>query len=107
MARTSAPPGTRQQPGLCAHLRFELGKLPCARVASIDAFTWTYAPSVSTVLQPSSAPTITVLGTIELANARFRRFSPLPSTGANDALYRFTVDLYVERMALRLVQYEG
>jgi hypothetical protein len=147
--------GTRQQPWLCANFRFQLGKLPCARVASIDSFTWTCTPAASPVFQPSSGPTITVpdlrlsisaadyddwadaahrwfvdgqhlagdemqglitlltpdlqtpLGTIALSNVGFRRFAQLPSTGGNDALYRFTVDLYVERMALRLVQYEG
>jgi hypothetical protein len=147
--------GTKQQPWVCSNFRFELGSLPCARVASIESFTWSCTPTVATVFQPASGPTINVpdlrlsisaadydawaeaaqqwfieghhlqgdemhglitlltpdlqtpLGAIELINVGFKRFSQLPSAGGNDALYRFTVDLYVERMALRLVQYEG
>ena len=147
--------GTRQQPWVCSNFRFELGSLPCARVASIESFTWTCTPTLATVFQPAPGPTIEVpdlrlsisaadyeawadaahlwfvdghhlqgdemhglitlltpdlqtpLGAIELFNVGFRRFSQLPSAGGNDALYRFTVDLYVGRMALRLVQYEG
>ncbi len=147
--------GTRQQPWVCSNFRFELGTLPCARVASIESFTWTCTPMPATVLQPAPGPTIVVpdlrlsisaadydawaeaaqhwfidgrhaeademhglitlltpdlqtpLGSIELINVGFKRFSQLPSAGGTDALYRFTVDLYVERMALRLVQYEG
>ena len=147
--------GARQQPWLCSSFRFELGTLPCARVASIESFTWLCTPTAATVFQPSGGPTITVpdlrlsisaadydawaqaaehwfidgqhgavderdglitfltpdlqtpLGTIALGNVGFRRFSPLPPPGGGDALYRFTVDLYVERMSLHLLQYEG
>jgi len=49
----------------------------------------------------------TPLGEIVLGNVGFKRFSPLPAADGSDALYRFTVDLYVERMSLRLVQFEG
>jgi hypothetical protein len=49
----------------------------------------------------------TPLGEIVLGNVGFKRFSQLPAADGSDALYRFTVDLYVERMALRLVQFEG
>lgn len=49
----------------------------------------------------------TPLGEIVLGNVGFKRFSPLPAADGSDALYRFKVDLYVERMSLRLVQYEG
>ncbi len=149
------PSGTRQQPWVCSNFRFELGSLPCARVASIESFTWACTPTVASVFQPTPGPTISVpdlrlsisaadydawaeaaqqwfidghhleademhglitlltpdlqtpLGSIELINVGFKRFSQLPSPGGTDALYRFTVDLYVERMALRLVQYEG
>ena len=147
--------GTRQQPWLCSNFRFELGTLPCARVASIESFTWRCTPAAATVFQPQPAPTIDVpdlrvaisaadydawaqaaqswfidgnclegdemsgmitlltpdlqtpLGAILLGNVGFKRFSQLPSAGAGDALYRFTVDLYVERMSLQLLQYEG
>jgi len=147
--------GTRQQPWVCSNFRFALGALPCARVASIDSFTWLCTPTASTVFQPVPGPTLTVpdlrlsisaadydawaqaaqrwfidgkhlegdemnglitlltpdqqtpLGTIALANVGFKRFSQLPPAGSGDPLYRFTVDLYVERMSLRLVQYEG
>ena len=147
--------GTRQQPWLCANFRFELGALPCARVASIESFKWTCPPAVASVFQPAPRPTIAVpdlrlsisaadydawaqaaqdwfidgnhlegnemhglitlltpdlqtpLGSIELFNVGFKRFSQLPATGGADVVYRFTVDLYVERMAFRLVQYEG
>jgi len=146
--------GTRQQPWVCSNFRFELGSLPCARVASIDAFTWTCSAAPSTVFQPTPRPVVTVpdlrlsisaadydawaqaaqawfvdgrhrpsdelhglitlltpdlqtpLGAIELSNVGFKRFSQLPATGGTDAVYRFTVDLYVERMAFSLVQYE-
>lgn len=142
---------TRQQPWVCSNFRFALGTLPCARVASIESFTWrcAAAPGRKTVvvtvpdlriavsladydawaraaqtgfvasrrLEESDAmdgvitllaPDLqTPLGEIRLAGAGFKRFSHLPAAPGNDALYRFTVDLYVERMALRLVQYEG
>lgn len=49
----------------------------------------------------------TPLGEIVLGNVGFKRFSQLPAADGSDALYRFTVDLYVERMSLRLVQFEG
>jgi hypothetical protein len=147
--------GTRQQPWLCSNFRFELGSLPCARVASIESFTWRCMPAAATVFQQHPAPSIAVpdlrlsisaadydawaqaaqrwfvdgrhlqgdelsgmitlltpdlqtpLGAILLGNVGFKRFSQLPSAGGGDALYRFTVDLYVERMALQLLQYEG
>jgi hypothetical protein len=147
---------TKQQPWLCSNFRFELGALPCARVASIESFTWLCTPaSAANVFQPVPGPTITVpdlrlsisaadydawaqaaqhwfvdghhgeademngliilltpdlqtpLGAITLSNVGFKRFSQLPPSAGGDALYRFTVDLYVERLALRLLQYEG
>ena len=49
----------------------------------------------------------TPLGEIVLGNVGFKRFSQLPAADGSDALYRFTVDLYVERMSLRLMQFEG
>lgn len=49
----------------------------------------------------------TPLGEIVLGNVGFKRFSQLPAADGSDALYRFTVDLYVERMSVRLVQFEG
>ena len=150
------PIGAKQQPWLCSNFRFELGKLPCARVASIESFTWSCTPSAAAgVFPPESAATITVpdlrlsisaadydawadaarawfidgnhlegdemsgmitlltpdlqtpLGTITLGNVGFKRFSQLPPASGSDPVYRFTVDLYVERMALSLLQYEG
>jgi len=146
--------GSRQQPWLCSNFRFELGSLPCARVASIESFTWRCTPPAAAVFQPPPstievpdlrvaisaadydawaqaaqrwfidgnhlegdemsgmitllAPDLqTPLGAIALGNVGFKRFSQLPSAGGGDALYRFTVDLYVERMSLQLLQYEG
>ena len=147
--------GTKQQPWLCSNFRVELGTLPCARVASIESFTWLCTPTAATVFQPVSRPTITVpdlrlsisaadydawadaaqrwfvdghhlegdemsgmitlltpdlqtpLGAIMLDNVGFKRFSQLPPAGNGDVTYRFTVDLYVERMSMRLLQYEG
>jgi hypothetical protein len=147
--------GTRQQPWLSANFRFELGSLPCARVASIESFTWRCTPVAASLFQSQPTPTIAVpdlrlsisaadydawaqaaqrwfvegrhrrvdelggmitlltpdlqtpLGAILLGNVGFKRFSQLPPGGGGDALYRFTVDLYVERMALQLLQYEG
>jgi hypothetical protein len=32
--------GTKQKAWLCANFRFEMGGLPCSRVATVDAFTW-------------------------------------------------------------------
>jgi hypothetical protein len=32
--------GTKQKAWLAANFRFEMGGLPCARVSSLDAFTW-------------------------------------------------------------------
>ena len=148
-------PGTRQQPWQCANFRFELGTLPCARVASIESFTWRCTPSADTSRHPAAGPTIAVpdlrvaisaadydawaqaaqrwfvdgqhlesdemsglivlltpdlqtpLGAITLGNVGFKRFSQWPAASGGDALYRFTVDLYVEKMSLRLLQYEG
>jgi len=147
--------GLRQQPWLCSNFRFELGSLPCARVASIESFTWRCAvagaaagavgrpvavavPDLRVTLSAADydawaqaaqawfvdgrhqdsdamdglvtllAPDLQMpLGAIGLRNVGFRRFSPLPAADGSDALYRFTVDLYVQRMSLRLVQYEG
>jgi hypothetical protein len=142
--------GSRQQPWVCSNFRFALGTLPCARVASIESFTWrcAAAPGRKTVVVTvpdlriavsladydawaraaqawfvasrrlesdamEGAITLltpdlqTPLGEIRLANVGFKRFSQLPATPGGDALYRFTVDLYVERMMLRLAQYEG
>ena len=151
--------GGRQQPWVCSNFRFALGSLPCARVASIDSFTWRCAvadDATGIVNEPTQHPVkVTVpdlrisvsladydawaqaahawfidgrhldsdemegvitlltpdlqmpLGEIVLGNVGFKRFSQLPTADGSDALYRFTVDLYVERMSLRLVQYEG
>jgi hypothetical protein len=151
--------GSKQQPWVCSNFRFSLGSLPCARVASIESFTWrcdvaddtigsgrepTLHPAkvtvpdlrisvsladydawaqaaqswfidghhldgdemdgVITLLTPDLQ---TPLGEIVLGNVGFKRFSQLPAADGSDALYRFTVDLYVERMTLRLVQFEG
>ena len=35
-----APYGSKQKAWLCSMFRFEMGKLPCDRVASVDSFTW-------------------------------------------------------------------
>jgi len=35
--------GPKQKAWLCSNFRFEMGGLPCNRVASIDSFTWTCA----------------------------------------------------------------
>jgi len=147
--------GGKQHPWLCSNFRFELGSLPCARVASIESFTWLCTPTAATGFPTDTGPAITVpdlrlsisaadydawaqaaqrwfidgshrdgdemnglitlltpdlqtpLGAITLANVGFKRFSQLPPSSGGDALYRFTVDLYVERMGLRLLQYEG
>ena len=32
--------GVKQKAWLCSNFRFEMGSLPCSRVATIDAFTW-------------------------------------------------------------------
>lgn len=151
--------GSKQQPWVCSNFRFSLGTLPCARVASIESFTWRCAVDPDTIgvgRDPTQHPaTVTVpdlrisvsladydawaqaarawfidghhldsdemdgvitlltpdlqtpLGEIVLGNVGFKRFSQLPAADGSDALYRFTVDLYVERMSLRLVQFEG
>jgi len=152
-------PGGKQQPWVCSNFRFALGTLPCARVASIESFTWrcAAAPDAMGVVSPPAQHPLaavvpdlrisisladydawsnaarawfidgrhlegdemdgvitlltpdlqTPLGEIALGNVGFKRFSQLPAADGSDALYRFTVDLYVERMSLRLVQYEG
>jgi len=152
-------PGGRQQPWVCSNFRFALGTLPCARVASIESFTWRCVamPDAMGVVSPPAehpvaaavpdlrvsisladydawsraarawfidgrhlegdemdgvitllAPDLqTPLGEIVLGRVGFKRFSPLPAPDGSDPLYRFTVDLYVERMSLRLVQFEG
>ena len=147
--------GGKQQPWLCSNFRFELGALPCARVASIESFTWLCTPAADAGFPRQGAATITVpdlrlsisaadydawalaaqrwfidgqhlegdemsglitlltpdlqtpLGAITLSNVGFKRFSQLPASVGGDSVYRFTVDLYVERMSLRLLQYEG
>jgi len=148
--------GSKQQPWVCSNFRFSLGTLPCARVASIESFTWRCAaapdpgpgapPPAAAVTVPDLRISIsladydawaqaarawfldgrhleademdgvitlltpdlqTPLGEIVLGNVGFKRFSQLPAADGSDALYRFTVDLYVERMSLRLVQFEG
>ena len=151
--------GSKQQPWVCSNFRFALGALPCARVASIESFTWRCAAAddvTGTGNEPTKHPAkVTVpdlrisisladydawaqaartwfvdgrhaegyemsgvitlltpdlqtpLGEIVLGNVGFKRFSQLPAADGSDALYRFTVDLYVERMSLRLVQFEG
>jgi len=151
--------GSKQQPWVCSNFRFALGTLPCARVASIESFTWRCAatPDAMGVVSPPTQHPVaaevpdlrvsisladydawsraardwfidgrhlegdemdgvitlltpdlqTPLGEIVLGNVGFKRFSQLPAADGSDALYRFTVDLYVERMSLRLVQFEG
>ena len=151
--------GGKQQPWVCSNFRFSLGTLPCARVASIESFTWrcAAAPDAMGVVSPPTQHPLAVvvpdlrisvsladydawaqaardwfvdgrrlegdemagvitlltpdlqtpLGEIVLGNVGFKRFSALPTAAGSDALYRFTVDLYVERMSLRLVQFEG
>jgi len=151
--------GSKQQPWVCSNFRFSLGTLPCARVASIESFTWRCAATpdaMGVVSPPTQHPVAAVvpdlrisisqadydawaqaarawfidgrhqegdemdgvitlltpdlqtpLGEIVLGNVGFNRFSQLPAADGSDALYRFTVDLYVERMSLRLVQFEG
>ncbi len=149
----------RQQAWLCSNFRFELGSLPCARVASIESFTWRCTPSDDSLgifPEPGQRPAVvtvpdlrlsisaadydawaqaaqawfvdghhlesdemsglitlltpdlqTPIGAITLGNVGFKRFSQLPASDGTDALWRFTVDLYVERMSVRLLQYEG
>ena len=147
--------GGKQQPWLCSNFRFELGSLPCARVASIESFTWLCTSAAGAPFQQQNFATVTVpdlrlsisaadydawalaaqrwfvdgqhldgdemsglitlltpdlqtpLGAITLTNVGFKRFSQLPPTSGGDAVYRFMVDLYVEQMSLRLLQYEG
>jgi hypothetical protein len=41
--RDKAGPNARQRPWLCSNFRVEMGGLPCNRVASVDALTWTCA----------------------------------------------------------------
>ncbi len=146
--------GKKQQPWLSSDFRFQLGSLPCARVASIDAFTWTCTPTAGTLFQPDSVATVKVpnlrlsisaadydawaqaahrwfidghhldgdemdglitllapdlqapLGAIALSSVGFLRFAQLPPPGG-DTLTRFVVDLYVEKMSLRILRYEG
>ena len=47
-------PGGRQQPWVCSNFRFALGALPCARVASVESFTWrcAAAPDAMGVVSP-------------------------------------------------------
>jgi hypothetical protein len=51
--------GPKQKAWLCSNFRFELGKLPCNRVASIDSFTWKCAVTpdqIGTAKEPTFHP---------------------------------------------------
>jgi hypothetical protein len=51
--------GPKPKPWLCSNFRFEMGGLPCNRVASVDTFTWKCAVAsdqVGTVRVPTKHP---------------------------------------------------
>jgi len=146
--------GVKQKAWLCSNFRFELGGLPCSRVAKIDSWTWkcavtadqvgifrepTYHPAKVTV--PDLKLSISMadhdawaqaarkwfvdghhlegdemsgrivflgpdmkeeLGEVELQNVGFKKFSTDASEANKEAIARFNVELYVEKMKFKL-----
>jgi hypothetical protein len=146
--------GAKQKAWLCSNFRFELGGLPCSRVASIDSFTWkcgvtpdqlgifrepTYHPAKVEV--PDLKVAISYadhqawadaarkwfvdghhleademqgrivflgpdmkeeLGEITLENVGFKKFSSDNSEANKEAIMRFNVELYVEKMKFNM-----
>jgi len=151
--------GPKQKAWLCSNFRFELANLPCARVATIDSWTWKCGVSpdqIGTVREPTKHPSkvtvpdlklsissadhepwaqaakkwfvdghhlesdemtgsITflgpdlkeVLGTIELHNVGFKKFSDEDMEANSEKIKRFNVELYVEYMKFNIQQYDA
>jgi tail tube protein gp19 len=146
--------GPKQKAWLCSNFRFELGGLPCSRVAKIDSFTWkcgvtpdqlgifrepTYHPAKVEV--PDLKVSISYadhqawadaarkwfvdghhlesdemtgrivflgpdmkeeLGEISLENVGFKKFSADNAEANKEAIMRFNVELYVEKMKFNM-----
>jgi hypothetical protein len=62
--------GVKQKSWLCANFRVEIGGLPCARVASVDSFTWKQsivADQVGAFREPTKHPAKVTVPDIKLA----------------------------------------
>jgi hypothetical protein len=62
--------GVKQKAWLCSNFRVELGNLPCARVASVDSFTWkqsVVADQVGAFREPTKHPAKVTVPDIKLA----------------------------------------
>jgi hypothetical protein len=151
--------GPKQKAWLCSNFRFELGGLPCDRVASIDSFTWKCAVApdqIGIFREPTKHPAkVTVpdlkvsismadyqpwadhakawfvdgnhlegnemtgrivflgpdmkeeLGSIDLQNVGFKKFSEDDKEANSEKIARFNVELYVEKMTFNLKAYDA
>lgn len=63
------PSTVPQAPWLCSNFRLELGTLPCARVASIESFTFTSKPAAPTGIfnEPGPVHVVTTVPDIDIA----------------------------------------
>jgi len=146
--------GPKQKAWLSSNFRFEMGSLPCSRVATVDAFTWKCAVAsdqLGIVRLPTKHPAkVTVpdiklsigmadyqawadsaqkwfvdgqhleenvmqgritfldpgmkdeIGGIDLINCGFKKFSQGDFEANSEKIARFSVELYVEKMAFKL-----
>ena len=153
--------GQSQKQWLCSNFKVEIGDLPCARVASVDSFTWkcSIAPDqVGIFREPTKHPAkVTVpdlklsismadhqpwadaarkwfvdgfheesnemdgqilflppnmdqgkpLGEITLMNVGFKKFSKDDLEANSEKIARFSVELYVEKMAFAINEYDS
>jgi len=151
--------GAKQKAWLCSNFRFELGGLPCNRVASIDSFTWKCAVApdqLGIFREPTKHPAkVTVpdlkiaisyadhdawakvardwfvsgkhlesnemqgrivflgpdvkeeLGSIDLLNVGFKKFSDDDAEANSEKIKRFNVELYVEKMTFNIIEYDS
>lgn len=151
--------GAKQKAWLCSNFKFELGSLPCTRVASIDSFTWKCAVApdqLGMFKEPTKHPAkVTVpdlkiavsyadhdawskvardwfitgkhleanemngaitflgpdlkeeLGSIELHNVGFKKFSDDDAEANSEKIKRFNVELYVEKMTFKITAYDA
>jgi hypothetical protein len=151
--------GAKQKRWLCSNFKVEIADLPCARVASVDSFTWKCAVAsdqIGIFREPTKHPAkVTVpdiklsismadydkwadrakawfvdgnhsennemtgsitflapdmkaeLGRIDLMNVGFKKFSEDDREANSEKISRFSVELYVEKMAFNIKEYDA
>jgi len=151
--------GNKHKAWLASNFKFQMGSLPCSRVATVDAMTWKCAVApdqIGIFREPTQHPakcTVPdikisvsmadydawfeaankwfiqgkhlggdemegqidllgpdmeqVVGTIELKNCGFKKFSKQPLEANSEKIYRFEVELYCEHMTFKMPYTDG